>query len=104
MPTPEPVRLSDDQLNAVLAAATPLQPHRRSAFLEEVAREISRHPILGDGLLHRLIVTIQRRHFDPPEFGSDAGASRSRRRIIINDDEDDRPHRKPQPRTLGALT
>ena len=66
MPTPEPIRLSDQQLNAILAAATPLDPRARSAFLADVAQEISRHPILGDGLLHRVIMQVQKKHFSPP--------------------------------------
>jgi len=66
----QPIRLSDDQLNAVLAAAYPLQPNRRSAFLEDVARELARLPEVGDGMLHRIIMTVQRRHFDPPDLGS----------------------------------
>jgi hypothetical protein len=79
MPTPEQfIRLSDSQANAVFAAAHPLQPHRRSAFLEEVAREIARLPEVGDGLLYRMIMQIQRKHFDPPTFGTDASGNRSR--------------------------
>jgi hypothetical protein len=91
-----PIHLSDQQMDAVLAASHPLPPDRRSAFLEDVANEISRHPILGDGLLHRLIMQIQKKHFDPPDFGVDNGASRSRRgRPRLDDDDDDeRPRRR----------
>jgi hypothetical protein len=96
--TPELFHLTDEQANAVFAAAHPLPPHRRSAFLEEVAREISRHPILGDGLLYRLIVQIQKKHYDVPDFGSDNGGKWNgkavrRRRIDVDDSEDDRPLR-----------
>jgi hypothetical protein len=98
MTTPELFHLTDEQANAVFAAAHPLQPNRRSAFLEEVAREISRHPILGNGLLHRLIVQIQKKHFDPPQFSSDTRGSkyvqRRARPRIDDDDEDDRPRRR----------
>jgi hypothetical protein len=65
-----PVCLTDMQLDAVLAAAHPLAPDRRSAFLEDVARELARLPEVGDGMLHRIIMVVQRRHFDPPDFGS----------------------------------
>jgi hypothetical protein len=76
MPTSSPIPLTDEQLSAILAAASP--PDVRGAFLEDVAREISRHPILGDGLLYRTIMVVQRRHFSPPDL-RDNGAARSRR-------------------------
>jgi hypothetical protein len=95
------IALSDEQMSAIWAAAMPLDVKARGAFLEEIALEISRHPILGDGLLHRVIMQVQRKHFSPPQFASDAGASRSRRRV--DDSEDDRPRQRAQPRTLGAL-
>ena len=76
MPT-TPIALSDQQMSAIWAAAMPLDVKARGAFLEDVAREISRHPILGDGLLHRVIMQVQRRHFDPPTFVSgDSGVSK----------------------------
>jgi hypothetical protein len=63
---PTPIALSDEQLLAISAAARPLTPDARAAFFEEVAQEISRHPVLGDGLLYRTIMQVQRRHYDPP--------------------------------------
>jgi len=51
----QPIALTDDQLNAVLAAAHPLEHHAREAFLREIAQLIQEQPTLGDGLLHRLI-------------------------------------------------
>ena len=62
----QPIRLSDDQMPAVLAASTPLPPDLRSAFLETCAREISALPMIGDGSLHRLVMVVQRRYFRPP--------------------------------------
>jgi hypothetical protein len=35
------------------------------AFLEHCAREIANLPELGDGVLHRMIVRVQRMYFDP---------------------------------------
>ena len=61
-----PIALSDDQLDAVMRAAAPLQPRDRGPFLEELARELARLPDIGDGSLHRIIMTVQRKHFDPP--------------------------------------
>jgi hypothetical protein len=71
-----PIALTDAQMSAIWAAAMPLEVKVRGAFLEEVAREICRHPILGDGLLHRVIMQVQKKHFDPPEFATDNGASK----------------------------
>ena len=31
-----------------------------------LARELARLPDIGDGSLHRIIMTVQRKHFDPP--------------------------------------
>jgi hypothetical protein len=73
-----PIALTDMQLDAVLAAARPLAPHRRSEFLEHVAREVAALPIVGDGALHRVIMTVQRSYFDPPDLGRANGSSKYR--------------------------
>lgn len=98
MPSSKPIALSDEQMSAIWAAAMPLDVKVRGAFLEDVAKEISRHPILGDGLLHRLIMVIQRKHFDPPDFAVDNGAGKRSGRAVRrgrprrdDDGEDDRP-------------
>jgi hypothetical protein len=77
---PTPIALSEQQMMAVWAAARSLPPNARGAFLEEVAREISRHPVLGDGLLHRVIMQVQKKHFDPPQFRNDNGGKYDRLR------------------------
>jgi hypothetical protein len=67
LPIPKtPISLSDRQLTAVMQAAAPLLPGARGAFLEDVARELAALPDIGDGALHRVITTVQHRHFDPP--------------------------------------
>jgi hypothetical protein len=50
----------------VLAASYPLPPAARAPFLEHCAREIANLPELGDGVLHRTIVRVQKLYFDPP--------------------------------------
>jgi hypothetical protein len=67
---PRPVALSDEQMSAIWAAAHPLPPDRRPAFLEAVAVELAQAPIVGDGLLHRIVMRVQRAYFDPPELDS----------------------------------
>jgi hypothetical protein len=73
-----PVSLTDMQLDAVLAAASPLPPDRRSEFLAEVARTLANERVIGDGLLHRVITHVQKRFFDPPDLGGFNGASKYR--------------------------
>jgi hypothetical protein len=60
----------------VLAASYPLPPAARSAFLEHCPREIANLPELGDGVLHRTIVRVQRMYFDPPYLLNPANASK----------------------------
>jgi len=65
---PPPIALSEKQMFAVLAASYPLPPPVRSAFLEHCAREGANLPELGDGVLHRTIVRVQKMYFDPPDI------------------------------------
>jgi hypothetical protein len=62
----QPIPLNDDQMTAVLAAATLLPFNRRAVFLAEVASALNQLPEIGDGALHRVIMEVQRRHYDPP--------------------------------------
>jgi hypothetical protein len=62
----KPIALNDSQMTAVLAAAYPLPPASRPAFLERCARELARLPEIGDGAVHRIIMAVQREYFDPP--------------------------------------
>jgi hypothetical protein len=73
-----PVSLTDMQLDAVLAAAHPLAPDQRSAFLADVARSLANERTIGDGLLHRVIMHVQKRYFDPPDLGRANGTSKYR--------------------------
>jgi hypothetical protein len=72
------VHLSDQQLDCVLAAAHPLPPDRRSAFLADVARTLASERLIGDGLLHRVIMHVQRQYFDPPDLTRSNGSSKYR--------------------------
>jgi hypothetical protein len=66
MSSSSPIKLTDNQMSAVLAASYPLSPDRRSAFLADVARELASLPEVGDGIVHRVIMARQRVYFDPP--------------------------------------
>jgi hypothetical protein len=65
MPSPQPLALSDELLDAVMRAAAPLSPRQRKPFLEDVARALNGREV-GPGLVHRIVVEIQRRYWDPP--------------------------------------
>ena len=69
-----PIRLSDSELDAVMAAARPIPVERRDAFLQDVAA-LLRGREVGPGTVHRAIEQAQRAHFDPPDTGT---GSRSR--------------------------
>jgi hypothetical protein len=57
-----PLSLSDDEYSAVQAAAAPIHPLQRDAFLKALADELGRHPVVGPGLVHRLAADLQRRY------------------------------------------
>jgi hypothetical protein len=68
-----PLRLTDAELAAILNACRPLQPRDRDQFLKDIATELASLPMLGDGAVHRAIVSVQRRHFDPPDLRTAVG-------------------------------
>jgi hypothetical protein len=88
-----PLCLTDAQMSALLAASYPLHANQRNEFLETCARELARLGDIGDGDVHRVVMAVQKRFWDPPQFVRDNGASRSRRRID-DDDVDDRPRER----------
>jgi hypothetical protein len=62
-----PIRLSDVELDAVMAAARPLPVERRDAFLQAVAGALQGRE-LGPGVVHRVCAEAQRAFFDPPDL------------------------------------
>jgi hypothetical protein len=63
-----PIALTESQMCALLAASYPLPAPARAAFLEACAKELAAMPELGDGVLHRTIVRVQKLYFDPPDI------------------------------------
>jgi hypothetical protein len=61
---PEPptilLSLSADEYAAVQAAAAPIHPLQRGAFLKALAVELEKHAVVGPGLVHRLAADLQR--------------------------------------------
>jgi hypothetical protein len=69
---PSPVRLTDDQLTALMRLAQPLQPQHRDTFLRLIAHELQGRADIGDGELHRVACDVIKSHqlFDPPNLSS----------------------------------
>jgi hypothetical protein len=63
-----PIRLTDEELDAVFAAARPLAVNRRDVFLQAVAASLRRCEVIGPGVVHRICAEVQREHFDPPDL------------------------------------
>jgi hypothetical protein len=61
-----PIRLTDAELDAVMAAARPLAVDRRDAFLQRVASTLRDCVEVGPGSVHRAIAEAQREFFDAP--------------------------------------
>ena len=62
---PTPLSLTDQEMAAVLDAAAPINPARRSAFLEDLAGELAKCPEgIGLGGIHRIAREIQHRYID----------------------------------------
>jgi hypothetical protein len=55
-----PLSLSDDEFAAVQAAAAPILPAQRDAFLKALAAELERHPVVGPGVVFRAAAALQR--------------------------------------------
>ncbi len=72
-----PLSLSDDQMSTIFAAAEPLPPADRSAFLRDVAMALQGREI-GDGLVARVCAEMQRRYLVPPDLARSKDCSRWR--------------------------
>ena len=74
----KPVRLTDDELSAIMLACQPLAPEARDGFLQAVAHSLSTCAEVGPGSVHRAIVSEQREHFSPPDLSWTRDSSRWR--------------------------
>jgi hypothetical protein len=63
-----PISLTDSELDAVMAAARPLAPCDRDAFLQHIAQVLTTMPMRGPGSVHRAIAELQRRYFVDPDL------------------------------------
>jgi hypothetical protein len=74
-----PIRLTDSELDAVLAAVRPLPIDLRDPFLHAVAHELSGRAEIGPGVVHRVCRELQRQFFAPPDLSRSRDVSRWRR-------------------------
>ena len=72
------IKLSDDELDVVMAAARPLDIRVRDAFLQEVANGLASCAEIGPGTVHRICAATQRQFFDPPDLGTPGANSKYR--------------------------
>ena len=63
-----PIRLSNDEIDAVFAAARPIDRDQRDAFLLAVAGALKGCGEVGPGTVHRVCVELQAQFFDPPNL------------------------------------
>jgi hypothetical protein len=61
-----PLALTDAQLDTIRRAAWPLAPADRSAFLEAVAQALQQEQTIGDGVVYRVAMQVQRKFWTPP--------------------------------------
>ena len=75
-----PVKLTDDELAAVLAAARPLDVRMRDPFLRAVAHELQGCSEIGPGVVHQVCREQQRVFITAhgPDFSRASGSSKWR--------------------------
>ena len=49
-----------EQFAAVQAAAAPIHPMQRDAFLKALAVEVEQHAVIGPGVVHRCVAQLQK--------------------------------------------
>ena len=59
-----PLKLTDDELDAVLATARPLDVGDRDAFLQAVGAALQSEGKIGPGVVRRVCAELQRQFFD----------------------------------------
>ena len=73
-----PLKLSDSELDAVMAAARPLDVSLRDAFLQQVASALQGCREIGPGVVYRVAAETQRRFFEPPDLSKARDQSKYR--------------------------
>jgi hypothetical protein len=61
------------------AAAAPIHPMQRGAFLQASAKELELHPVVGPGVVHRAAADLQRHYVIALERETSQGARQASR-------------------------
>ena len=72
-----PLQLNDEEMSVLMSLAGPIDQQRRAQFLQEVAQELEakrQAGEIGEGAVHRLARTIQRKYWDPRQISPNATA------------------------------
>jgi hypothetical protein len=72
---PAMLALTDESLSTLMRLASPLAPADRSVFLREVAEQLGRYEVLGEGLVARTAAEVQRRFLRAPTLYGAAARS-----------------------------
>ena len=75
-----PIKLTDSELDAVMAHARPLDPDLRDPFLRSVSNALQGQTVIGPGVVARVCAEMQRQFFRPPDFSHAVGAQSKYRR------------------------
>ena len=70
--TVPPLQFTDEEKDLLLVLAQPIDLRQRTEFLQAVAAQLetSRQAgEIGEGAVHRVARTIQRKYWEPPQFG-----------------------------------
>lgn len=62
-------RLTREQQQIINTAARPLSSDERSKFMSNVMQRLNGFPVLGPGLVHRVVAQAQRETFSHPLDG-----------------------------------
>jgi hypothetical protein len=74
-----PLSLATEEMDLLLSLAQPIDQRQRDQFLHEVAAELEvkrQAGEIGEGAVHRVARSVQRRFFDPPALGEAAQGPR----------------------------
>jgi hypothetical protein len=75
-----PLQLNDEEMTVLLTLAGPIDQRLRPQFLQEVAAELEakrQAGEIGEGTVHRLARTIQRKYWEPRQFREGEPARRA---------------------------
>jgi hypothetical protein len=72
-PSSRPLALSDSEIAHIMAAARPLSPGDREAFLCQVAAVLELQPMLGPGIVSRVCRELQARYWRASEVDERPG-------------------------------